>query len=82
MNKIKNLAAAIALACLSAFVHAQPIANDNTGIMTSNGKIYVVMTVVIVIIVGLFLFLFNLERKIKKLEREYMSENEQPKSNN
>ena len=44
--------------------------DDGTDFMRSNGKIYVVITIAAIIITGLFLYLLNLERKIKKLERE------------
>jgi CcmD family protein len=37
--------------------------------MKTNGKIYVVMTVVIVIVAGLFLYVLNLDRKLTKLEK-------------
>lgn len=40
--------------------------------MHSNGKIFVVMAVVIVIVLGLFIYLINLDRKIKKLEKDKM----------
>jgi hypothetical protein len=70
MNKIKNIAATIAFALLSVLANAQTSVDDNNSIMKSNGKIYVVMTVVIVIVAGLFLFLLNLDRKISKLEKE------------
>ena len=42
---------------------------EPTDFMNSNGKIYVVMAVIIVIVAGLFLYLVNLDRKIKKLEK-------------
>ncbi len=38
--------------------------------MRSNGKIYVVVTVVLIILIGLLLYLFRLDRKISKLEKE------------
>ena len=43
-------------------------AKANT-LMTSNGKLYVVMTVVITILAGLILYVFRLDNKIKKLEK-------------
>lgn len=70
MNKLKNIGTTIAFALLSILANAQTTVNDNDSVMKSNGKIYVVMTVVIVIVVGLFLFLLNLDRKISKLEKE------------
>jgi CcmD family protein len=48
-------------------------ANDKTreptDFMRSNGKIYVVVAVVVIIVLGIFIYLFNLDRKIKKLEK-------------
>jgi CcmD family protein len=38
--------------------------------MRSNGKIYVVVTVVLIILIGLLLYLVRLDRKISKLEKE------------
>ncbi|OIQ97368.1 hypothetical protein GALL_206280 [mine drainage metagenome] len=70
MNKLKRIAAVIAMAMISVFAQAQDTANDNNDVMKSNGKIYVVMCVVIVIVLGLFLYLIRLDRKITKLEKE------------
>ncbi len=69
MNKLKHIAATIAFALVSVLANAQDVANTDEGIMKSNGKIYVVMTVVIVIIAGLFLYLLNLDKRISKLEK-------------
>ncbi|MFI5153423.1 MAG: CcmD family protein [Chitinophagales bacterium] len=38
--------------------------------MRSNGKIYVVVTVVLIILLGLLAYLFRLDRKISRIERE------------
>jgi CcmD family protein len=38
--------------------------------MRSNGKIYVVVTVVLIILIGLLLYLIRLDRKISRLEKE------------
>ena len=38
--------------------------------MRSNGKIYVVVTVVLIILIGLLLYLVRLDRKISRLEKE------------
>jgi heme/copper-type cytochrome/quinol oxidase subunit 2 len=37
--------------------------------MRSNGKIYVVVTVVVIILTGLFIYLTQLDRKISRLEK-------------
>lgn len=36
--------------------------------MRSDGKIYVVVSIVLIILAGLILYLFMLDRKVKKLE--------------
>ena len=38
--------------------------------MRSNGKIYVVVTVVLIILIGLLLYVVRLDRKITKLENK------------
>jgi hypothetical protein len=38
-------------------------------LMRSNGKIYVVVTVLLIILVGLFIYLVQLDRKISRLEK-------------
>jgi CcmD family protein len=38
--------------------------------MRSNGKIYVVVTVLVVILLGIVFYLVRLDRKITKLEKE------------
>jgi len=37
--------------------------------MRSNGKIYVVVTVLVIILLGLFFYLVRLDRKISKMEK-------------
>ncbi|MFT3702265.1 MAG: CcmD family protein [Agriterribacter sp.] len=37
--------------------------------MRSNGKIYVVVTVLTVILIGLFVFLISIDRKVSRLEK-------------
>ncbi len=70
MNKLKRIAAIIAMAMITVFANAQDAAADATDVMKTNGKIYVVMAVVVVIVLGLFIYLINLDRKIAKLEKE------------
>ena len=48
---------------------AQQAANE-TDLMRSNGKIYVVMAVVMTIVAGLFAYVANLDRKISRLEKK------------
>lgn len=44
-------------------------ATQNTGFMVSNGKIFLVMTVVSIILIGLFLYVASLDKKISNLEK-------------
>jgi CcmD family protein len=44
--------------------------DGNNDLLRSNGRIYVVVTVILVILVGLFLYLLRLDRKISKIEKE------------
>ena len=43
---------------------------DMADAMRSNGKIYVVVTVLTVILIGLFIFLISIDRKVSRLEKE------------
>ncbi len=70
MNKLKRIGLIMTMAIIRVFAYAQDnVAADNNDIMKSNGKIYVVMTVVIVIMIGLLLYLINLDRKISRMEK-------------
>ena len=69
MNKyIQKLIALLIFICTSAVLQAQS-AND-TELMRSNGKIYVVVAVCLTILIGLFLYVFSIDRKISKWEKE------------
>ena len=37
-------------------------------VMRSNGKIYIVVSIVLIVLAGLIVYLFSLDRKVKKLE--------------
>jgi heme/copper-type cytochrome/quinol oxidase subunit 2 len=70
MNKLKRLAAVFVMALTVIYAGAQEAVTNTSGdIMHSNGKIYVVMTVVILIVVGLLLYVISVDRKITKLEK-------------
>ena len=43
-------------------------------VMRSNGKIYVVVAVVATIFAGLIVFMVNTDRKISRLEKEFLDE--------
>lgn len=69
MNRIKQIGSIIALLFCCNTLLGQSTAN-NIDPMNTNGKIYVVMTVVVVIVIGLLLYLISLDRKISKIERK------------
>lgn len=58
----KTVSIITALLLFNVFAKAQG------GIMTENGKIYVVIAVMLTILAGLILYLVRLDRKISKLE--------------
>jgi hypothetical protein len=58
----KTFSITTALLFFSVFAKAQG------GLMTENGKIYVVIAVMLTILAGLVLYLVRLDRKISKLE--------------
>lgn len=71
MDKIRKIAAIIALCILHLTVMAQETAAPaQADFMRSNGKLYVVVAVVVTIVAGIFLYLVNLDRKISRLEKQ------------
>ncbi len=58
---------------LSIFVSAQDsLKNEKpqmADVLRSNGKIYVVVTVLVIILIGLFLYLVNTDKKISRIEK-------------
>jgi hypothetical protein len=57
---------------ISAFAQ-DSLASDRTQMaegMRSNGKIYVVVTVLVIILAGLFIYLGRLDKKINRLEKK------------
>ena len=72
LHKIASLLKGKYLLTLALFLpfmgHAQEAA-PMAETFRSNGKIYVVVLVICTIFAGIILFLVNLERKIKKLEK-------------
>ncbi len=68
MNKFQRIGAVMALAFITVFANAQT--TNNTDVMRSNGKIYVVMAVVVIIMSGFFIYLINIDRKLSKLEKK------------
>jgi hypothetical protein len=50
---------------------------EMASLMRSNGKIYVVVTVLLIILAGLFLYLINTDRKLSRLEKTAEIEHKQ-----
>ncbi|RZM09000.1 MAG: CcmD family protein [Pedobacter sp.] len=46
------------------------MAQSVDSVMRSNGRIYVVITVLVIILLGVFLYLVRLDNKITRLEKE------------
>lgn len=75
MNKIYRLLLVIYLFTITIAVTAQSGADENEKVqmaegMRSSGKIYVVVAVLMVILAGLFFYLLQLDRKLKRLEKD------------
>lgn len=68
MNKIKLFFIGIVLSVFSSTIQAQTVPEKN--LMRSNGKIFVVMSVVVIILIGLFVYVNSIDRKITRLEKE------------
>lgn len=72
MNQIKRIAFAILLGLMQLAAFAQDASTNEASndLMRSNGKIFLVMTIVVVLIIGLLLYLISIDRKISKLEKK------------
>ncbi len=72
MNQIKKIAFVLLLGLMQLSVFAQDAITTDTSndLMRSNGKIFLVMTIVVVLIIGLLLYLISIDRKISKLEKK------------
>jgi hypothetical protein len=68
MEQIKKYLFLTIALLLGNLLHAQSVSDG--GIMRSNGKILVVMSVVVIILIGLFIYLLSIDRKISLLEKE------------
>lgn len=69
MNSLKKITTTIFILLSTIIVKAQNKVTDNqVDFMRSNGKIYVVMTVILIILTGFFIYLISVDRKISKLE--------------
>lgn len=72
MNKLQKMLLVLVLAFtqLMASAQATVAAPAPTDLMRSNGKIFLVMTIVVVIMSGLLLYVISIDRKIAKLEKK------------
>lgn len=76
INRASYFFFTLVLLCTSLFAQAQQ-QNTETGpvnqMLRSNGKIYVVVTVLVIIFICIILYLIRLDRKISKLEHQQQS---------
>jgi hypothetical protein len=73
MEKFKGFLSFLLLNLFIGFPYllfAQDDSVEMADTMRQNGKIYVVVAVVSIILLGLLLALINLDRKVKRLEKE------------
>ncbi|MEI6086680.1 MAG: CcmD family protein [Bacteroidota bacterium] len=72
MNNLKKGFLFFVLACFQVVANAQAAASDanSNDLMRSNGRIFLVMTIVVFIVIGLLLYVYSLDRKISKLEKK------------
>lgn len=54
----------------SVSVFAQDNGIEMADAMRSNGKIYIVVVCIVIILVGLLAYLFNLDKRLKNLEKK------------
>ncbi len=72
MRKLKRLGLLTAFLCAYIFSFSQQMnlnEEEPTDFMHSNGKIYVVVAVVVVIVTGIFIYLLNLDKRMRRLEK-------------
>ncbi len=67
MLRLRLMIIGLSLSLLS-FGQSQEVEMADT--MRSNGKIYIVVAVCLTILIGLFLYVMNVDRKLRKLEKE------------
>lgn len=76
INRASYFFFTLVLLCISLFAQAQQ-QDTETGpvnqMLRSNGKIYVVVTVLVIIFICIILYLIRLDRKISKLEHQQQS---------
>jgi CcmD family protein len=71
MKQLQHIALTLLAFCLSIPVLAQMREQpEMADLMRSNGKIYVVVVVAALVFIGITIYLINLDRRIKKLEKD------------
>jgi Na+/proline symporter len=72
MNNLKKLILFFVFAFVQVIAKAQTAATDPNAndLMRSNGRIFLVMTIVLFIVIGLLAYVYTLDRKISKLEKK------------
>ena len=72
MNNLKKSILFFVFALFQIFANAQAATTDanSNDLMRSNGRIFLVMTIVVFIVNGLLLYVYSLDRKISKLEKK------------
>jgi Na+/proline symporter len=72
MNNLKKGFLFFVFACIQIIANAQAVATDanSNDLMRSNGRIFLVMTIVVFIVIGLLLYVYSLDKKISKLEKK------------
>ena len=58
----------VMLSVSSILAHAGDGDPEMADVMRSNGKIYIVVSIVLIVLAGLIAYLFTLDKKVKKLE--------------
>ena len=72
-KQIKKIAALFIAAILSKTASAQDMADA----LRSDGKIWVVVTVLVIILLGLFIFMFSIDRKVSTIEKQLNQDKKQ-----
>jgi len=72
MNRFKSIIGVIVFALLQLVANAQDVvvAEPTNDIMRSNGKIFLVMTIVVVLISGLLFYVASIDKRLSKLEKK------------
>ena len=69
LSWLRRIALSVCALLLSMVTFAQE-KPEMADAMRSNGKIYVVVVVCLIILIGLFLYVANIDRKIRKMEKD------------